>query len=231
MKKISLLLALTIVVSCSDDASEEPSARDRCASDENSYAVSGELRIPSEEGEELVFPFDNAGSLDVGVIRGSEIVLGVGSLPRSEDAPPILLKFRENVASNDPLDVITNTVVEGPVTVTVADGSGVPNDATRRSDLSLVECGIPDGTICAQVALDTTGEGAISDDDEKVFAATGGEVRLVEVDNVASRLKMDFEIDLGRNVLTTGDTSSGVIRGCLNAEYDRSGGGSGWVLQ
>lgn len=223
-------LAATLLTACGSDDEEPLSARDRCA--DQSYFVSGQLSVPGEDGEDLVFPFENSGSIQNGAIRGSEIILGVGELPRADDAPPLILKFRENVAESDPLDVVTNAVSEGPLTVTVADGTGVSNEVMRRSDLSLIEgCGIPNGSICAQVALDTTENGAVSDDDEKVFAASGGEVRFVDVDNVASRMKLDFTIELGRNVLTTGDESTGSISGCINAAYDRSGGGSGWVLR
>lgn len=234
MKKTSLALMVIasawMISACSDDEEKPQAPQERCGGDTTFFAA-GEIVI-DDDGEELVFEFENSGELDFGRIRSSEISLGVGQLPRAEDSPGLILKFRENIDEMDLLDVIANATDQDTVTVDVVDGSSIPPGTARRSDLSIHTCGISDGTWCAQLALDSTEDRLISDDDEKVFAATGGRVELIEVDNRRSRLRLNFRVELGPNVLTTGDTSTGVIEGCIDARYERADGGmAGWQLR
>lgn len=231
MKRIVMAVGCVfLLASCGSDDDAEVSPRDRC-SDTEGYHVEGQFVVDGDS--DLTFSFSNTSStLEDGYIRSGAIQIQPGLLKRAEDVPPILLKFRDNEDTTDLLDLLANATQDGSKTYAIADGTSVPSNAVRRSDLTLVECGLASGTMCAQMALDTTGDGVVGDDDEKVFAATGGEIRIVKVDNNRSRLRLDFQVELGTNVLTTGDASTGTIAGCINARYDSAGGGaSGWTLE
>lgn len=224
MKRFLPILLLPALIGCGDD--EAPVAPiDRCKVEGYSVYATGE--IVTEEG---VFPINVALKEAQGTIKSQELQIGMGVIVRDVDSPNLIFKVRENTQSNDLLDNFSNASTDGPATLSFTDASNPSATAVRRTDLASFDCSIDAGTTCGQIAIDTADPGVISDNDDKVFNFVGGTFTVVDVNNSSSRVNFQFDAQLGRNVLKTGDTSSGHIQGCIGAKYT-SGGASGWSLR
>lgn len=217
MKRMMFLCLLALLTACGDD--EVPAAAvDRCSAD--GYAVYAEGNILTDVG---VFKINTALKDAMGSIKGQEFQIQLGNLARDTDAPPLLFKIRENTLDNSLLDNFANGAEDGPLTLNLVDASSPPTNAARRTDLSTFDCSIQDGTTCGQLAVDTADANVISDADDKVYNFTSGTFTVVEVQNLTSRLLMQFNVKLGPNVLESDDMSSGEIQGCFDVEYTSQG--------
>ncbi len=224
MKRLLLISLIPAFIGCGDDEAPVP-AIDRC--EVEGYSIFATGQYVTEEG---VFPINVALKEADGLIKDQELLIGMGTVQRDLDAPNLLFKIRENTQTNDLLDNFANSAAASPKTLSFTDASEPSATAVRRSDLATFSCSIDDGTTCGQLAIDTADPGLISDNDDKVFNFVGGTFTIVDVNNSSSRVNFQFDAQLGRNVLKTGDTSSGQIQGCINAKY-ASAGSSGWTLR
>jgi len=224
MKRLLLFSFIPAFMGCGDDEAPVP-AIDRCAVEGYSVYASGQ--IVTDEG---VFPINVALKAADGILKDQELLIGMGTIDRDVDSPNLLFKIRENTQTNDLLDNFANASAAAPAILSFTDASNPSSTAVRRTDLATFACSIDDGTTCGQLAIDTADLGLISDSDDKVFNFVGGTFTIVEVNNSSSRVNLQFDAQLGRNVLKTGDTSTGNIQGCINAKY-ASAGSSGWTLR
>lgn len=217
-----IIWTAALMVACGDEEVVAP--QDRCDADGLAVFATGE--IVTEQGT-----FKVSASLPAadGEIAGQEMTLALGTVKRESDTPTLLFKLRENGQTNDLLDNLANASADGPATLTFVDASQPPVDAVRRTDLSVFSCAMAQGTTCGQVALDTADPGVVSDADDKVYNLVGGTFTVEGVENATARVNFKFDAQLGRNVLKTGDTSTGRIQGCIRAKY-ASSSAMGWTL-
>lgn len=223
MKRLAMVAAALMFVGCGED--EEVAPQDRCSAGGPVVFATGQ--IVTDAG---TFKINTSLDEADGKIALQELQIGLGTLKRESDSPNLLFKVRENGQQNDLLDNYANASDAAAVVLNVVDTSNPSETAVRRSDLSTFDCAIEDGTTCGQLALDTADPGVISDLDDKVYNFTGGTFTVEEVDNQRSRAIFSFDVELGRNILKTGDTSSGRVQGCINAQYS-SAGSMGWNLR
>jgi hypothetical protein len=224
MKRLLCCLLIPVLASCGDDETVTP-VSERCVVD--GYAVYATGQIVTEDG---VFPISVKLKEADGLIKDQELLIGMGQIEREIDSPNLRFKIRENVQANDLLDNFANASAAAPATLLLVDTSNPPENVVRRSDLSTFSCSIDAGSTCGQLALDTADPGLISDDDDKVYNFTSGQFTIESVNNSSSKVNFHFNVQLGRNILKTGDTSSGELQGCISAKY-ASAGSSGWTLR
>lgn len=223
MKRIVFVAVALWSVGCGEDEAVAP--QDRCLAGGPVVFATGQ--IVTDTG---TFKVNTSLAEADGKIAVQEMQIGLGTLKRESDTPELLFKVRENGQQNDLLDNYANASDTAPAVLNIVDASEPPTAAVRRSDLATFDCAIEDLTTCGQLVVDTADPGVVSDNDDKVYNFTGGTFTVEEINNSTSRAIFSFDVELGPNILKTGDTSTGRIQGCINAEY-ASAGSMGWNLR
>jgi hypothetical protein len=216
-RPLLFILALSLLSGACADENEPPSPtpQTRCEADGLASFAQGQIVI-----DDTVYPITHSVAEADGRMRQQDVAVKLGVLERDMEEPvEMIFRVREALNPEHILDIFANLSTSGAKTLAVVDASGV-DPSGNRVDLGPFECGAAEDTICAQFGLDTTPDGLLTEDDEKVLNATGGEFTVVYVNNLTRKLHLQWSVELGSNVLSTGDTSSGSLAGCIIARYD-----------
>lgn len=223
MKRLLLPFVLSVSVGCTEEEPVPP--QERCAAEGLAFFVSGSITT-----DDQLYPIENKGAELRGKVTDRELLVSLSTIAYGTTPPAILLNFRDNGQTEALLDKMANLTTNTPHTADLIDTVQVPVGAPRRTDLSTFDCALEDQTICAQLAFDSSRDEVVDDTDAKVFHATGGTLTIDAVDNNRSQLRFTFDVELGKNVLSSADTSSGRLSGCVIAKYS-SAGAQGWSLR
>lgn len=164
-------------------------------------------------------------------IIGQQVMLKLGDVARKKqgDKVPLLMRIYDNEIKSELIDAMANAIQDGPQTLTVVDASqGIDGSEQTRTDLSSFDCSIKNGTICVQIGFDTNGDGQLLNDDDAAFNASAGTVTLKTAQS--AKFNLTWDIELGKNLLTHADTSSGKFTGCIRSRYETAGLGN-WQLR
>jgi len=224
MKRWPIFVLVLVCVACGDDETP-PTPQERCAADNLPIYVEGSVTT-----DEMTTTWTHAPTEARGKISEREMQVVAGNVEFGPNLPSVLLNFRENESSEPLLDLLANQTKDGPVELTVIDVTSVPSNAPRRTDLSTFPCGLTSKAACVQVAYDTSRDEVVDESDARVYHAKSGSFTIGKVDNNLSRVFFHFDINLGKNVLTSADTSTGRVQGCVAARY-ASAGAQGWTLR
>ncbi len=214
-------LSLTLLfVACGEEEEEEEPVDpiDRCDAEDLRAFAEGSISVDEETTTFEVSGADSA----PGRISANEIRIQLGSAvpPGGEEAEPVIMRIYD---PNSPLNFATHLselTESGPLELDVIDASEVPAGSQDLTSLDQFDCSIDDdATVCVQVGFDSAGDGILFDDDELVYNAIGGTVTIDGFDPNPPTFSAHFDVQLGRNVLTFGDDSTGHFEGCLRPRY------------
>lgn len=164
-------------------------------------------------------------------IIGQQVMLKLGDVARKEqgDTVPLLMRIFDSKIKSELIDAMANASKSEPKVLTVVDTSaGVDGSEQTRTDLSTFDCSIQNGTICVQLGFDTNGDGQLLNDDDAAFNAAAGTVTISSAQS--AKFNISWNIELGKNLLTFADTSSGKFEGCVRSRYETAGFGN-WQLR
>ncbi len=215
MKKTIIVLCCRLLVACGDEEEPTPTPQERCAAD----GVSAFIQVDIDRGDEDPLSFSVASNpIPYGLVGNGEVQVEFGEVDVDGTMVPLHLRIVENKDQKDILDLYSNAIDADQSTLSVFDASNVDSAAAQRSNLDGFDCGIEDGNQCVQLAFDSTDEDVISDADLRVHNGTSGTLELIKIGS-PSTFRMNFDVALGSNILTTMDASSGQIQGCIDASY------------
>ena len=215
-----LLLATTLLLTAAcggEPEEEEISPLLRCEEEGLKAYLVGSI-----DSEESSHPFLVRSSEEApGFIGFNEIRLVVGSFapPGSSSPLPVILRIFENDGRRNLIHRLSELTEEGPLSLQVADASLPPDGSQGRTSLSSYDCSLEEGTFCIQIGFDSVGDQSLQDNDEFAYNGSGGSL---EIDIAERRVKVQFDLDLGPNVLGFQDSSTGTLQGCLAPRYSVS---------
>lgn len=191
----------------------KPAAEDRCEIEGHSVFAERTL------GEAIT---ELPGASVEGLVSNQNITV---KLPRVGGGPQLILKMRFSDATNL-LDEITRASTQA---FEIVDATDVPAGSMNVSGLDKYECPLSEGKICAQLGVDTDGDGLISDDDGEVYNASGGSIDFETIDGLTKSIKFHWSINLGTDIFDA-MSASGQIRGCVDASYTSTGAAT-WTIE
>lgn len=215
---ISLAAVALLVIGCGEDEAD-PDPRTHCQ-EQNLKAYT----VGSATGERGSASFEISDSNGTpGRITDTQvrITLGEASPPGTDDDQPLILYLTDTVIDHDLYQEFSRRTDDGRLVLDIADASQPPEGEEDVTSVSHIDCSVQqDDTICAQVGYDSAGDGILGDDDEFVYNAVDGQLVIEDVDNIASTISMNWDIEAGPNVHVFEDDSTGEFRGCAIPEYD-----------
>lgn len=221
---LSGLLAAPIA-GCGDEAVVP--AQDRCA--ELGYASfgGGSINVSGGKPGALEVVVDKAS----GFVQNQTIVVRFPNASLAEGKRTLLLRFYTTESGEVLLERISRALESGPLTLNIADATAIKAGSNNVSTLDGYDCAFSQGALCAQLAVDRTGDGLINDEDEVVFNAKGGTVTFEKIDGLSSIFRFDYSLNLGANIFDREDmTTSNAWAGCVDSGY-RSVGNNRWDLE
>lgn len=216
-------LAVALFTLGCGDSDEEPNPQTYCEDEKvNAYARGsvGEIKLNLERD-----------SIEGSTIIAQQVLLKLGDIERKEqgDKVPLLMRIFDAKIKSELLDAMANASLSEPKVLTVVDATKViAGSEQTRTDLSTYDCSIQNDTICVQIGLDTNNDGQLLNDDAAAFNAASGTVTITRAQN--AQISLSWDVELGQNLLTFNDQSSGNFAGCIRARYATSGLGN-WQLR
>ena len=183
----------------------------------------------AEDGVAMYASIDVGGAGDVrasasvgdGLFQTSQLYVRF----EDESGEKYIVRFRASDGDELLLDRVAGELRDrDSVSLTIVDASDPGAGSGNVSGLDRYECSFADGAICGQVAHDVNGDGLISDDDE-VYNGISGTLRVTEASGLPSRYAMDWEFELGGNVVA-GESGAGSTAGCVATGYSAEGSGT-----
>lgn len=223
----ALSLSLSLCVAALGCGDEEPTYAPtaRCAALDLALVAEGTLE--QREG--------GSGSAKLEAKTTDSEILGLQAWLRlpgynpGDGARPLIVRLYAGGAGNL-VTRIERATAAGPITLNVIDATEIPAGNVSATALDRYPCSLEEGTICVQVGEDSNNNGALDDQDVRVFNAKSGAITIQPLDFTTRRLTLTYDVELGRNVIDVRSMTSGSLAGCLNAKYEVKGE-SGWSLK
>lgn len=225
-----LLLLLLPITLLACGPAEEPAVapKERCAADGLKAYLEGQITTGDSSQSLQLSARDIAqGSVELDEIR---LQVGQATPPGAESSQPVILRLFDSAGTRHLMHRLSENVATEPLTLQVADASDIGPGSQGRTSLAGFDCAVDEGKICAQIGYDSNGDGTLHDDDKFAYNATGGTVTILKVDNQKRRIEIELDLEIGPNILTFQDQSSGKLEGCLAPRYSR-GQDLSWPLQ
>lgn len=210
-------LAAIFVVGCGEG--EQPDPRLQCDHQElKTFAVGSASTDDGTASFDLSTERDISGRITDNQIR---VHLGDASPPGTDETQPVLLYLTDPTSDGEFYRNLDDWTHDAPLVVDVVDASSLPPGEEDRMSVSHLDCSIEqNGSICAQIGFDSANDEILGNDDEYVFNATGGTITIDGYDYGSQTFSMNWQFDIGPNVHSYQDQSTGDIEGCLRAGYD-----------
>jgi hypothetical protein len=226
------LLALCIAPSllifgCGDDAPATVAPELRCASDDLALVGQGTLEgvDGAANGVKLEVKTTDSG------MEGPQAYLRLSGYKPGGDADARPLIVRLYAGGSGGLLTRIDRAAEGqPLDLTVVDATDIPAGNVSPTALDRYTCNLEMGSICVQVGEDSNNNGVLDDQDARVFNASAGSDKIEALDVDKRRMRLSYNVTLGRNIIDLRSMSSNTLAGCLDATYEAVGE-SGWSLK
>jgi hypothetical protein len=223
MKNMMILTLAALAVSCADEEEPTFSPEARCAG--ASLGLVGEGSLERADGAVGAVVLESKAA--AGEIRTTQLLLRLGGYNSGEGARPLLVRISGGGAG-DLITRIDRGDISGPLNV--LDATEIPAGNVSATALDRYPCNMESGMVCVQVGEDSNGNGLLDDQDVRVFNASGGTVTLDALDTSKKRLRLRYNVTLGRNIIDVRSMTQGTFAGCLDAGFTTLGE-SDWTLR
>lgn len=222
---LQFVFALCVLISfaaCGDDPPPEP--EDRCKESGVAAFGSGKVSLTPNASK----PVEVSRGSGSGFILGPAVYVALPGSDVSGAKKNLILKLFTSDEPTGLLDRISRATTDGAATFDIVDASEAISGSQNISGLNNYDCKFSENKLCAQVAVDTDGDGLVSDADELVFNARSGAITFIEAKGLSSSFKMTWSLSLAGNILNGEDNGAGnSFKGCLFSSY-RSSGADRW---
>lgn len=219
---LALLPALT---GCGEE--EVIPAERRCAEEGLTLFGGGALSIA--EGKPGGVEWSS--STSEGVVQRGLLTVRFRNVNTGSGPQTVILRLAATDNTQNLLDRLSEATLGGPLTVTLADATAIPDGSSGRTLLDRYDCDLSQGRLCAQIGVDSTGDDFITDADSDAFNARSGTLTISPVVSSTKSFKLTWSMQLGANFLRTGATGDvGTFAGCLDTTYAQQGS-SAWSLK